>query len=132
VGATLGIEARIGQAKALDGAMVQEVLVDDLLDVLEVDEAVPDSLGIDHDDGPVLTLVEAAGLVGADVMLEASLLDGILEGRFELFASVGEAAGTRGAFVALVDADEDMVVELRHWQDTLPLIASIVRLTGVF
>jgi len=106
----LGIEAGIGQAKALDGTTVQE----DLLDVPEVDEAVPDGLGIDHDYGSVLALVEATGLVGADVVLEASFLDGILEGRFKFVAALGQTARPRGAFVALVGADEDVVVELWH------------------
>jgi hypothetical protein len=62
----------------------------------------------------MLALVEAAGLVGADVVLEASFLDGILEGRLELFAAAGETAGARGTLVSLVGADEDMAVELRH------------------
>ena len=110
----LGIEAGIGQAKAFDGTTVQEVFVDDLPDVPEMDEAVPDGLGIDHDYGSVLALVEATGLVGADVVLEASFLDGILEGRFKFVAALGQTTGPRGAFVALVGADEDVVVELWH------------------
>jgi len=120
VGTMLGIEADIGQAKAFDGTTVQEVFVDDLLDVLEVDEAVPDGLRIDHDYGSVLALVEATGLVGADVVLKASFLDGILECRFKLFAALGQTAGPRGAFVALVGADEDVVVKLWHWRGSLP------------
>jgi hypothetical protein len=114
VRATLGIQAGIGQAQARHGAAVQEVLADDLGDVLDVHEAVPDGLGIDDNDGAVLALVEAAGLVGADLVLQTGRLDGVLEGGFELLASPWAAAWTRGALVALVGADEEVVLEL--WQ----------------
>ena len=114
VGALLGIEAGIGEAEALDGAVVEEVLGDDLVDVFEVDEAVPDGLGIDDDDGAVLALVEATGFVGADVVLEAGFFDSVLEGWLELLAAAGKATGTGGGFVTLVGTDEDVVVEF--WQ----------------
>ena len=112
--AVLRVEAGVGKAQALDGTVVEEMFGDDLLDVTRVDVAVPDGLGIDHDDGAVLALIEAAGLVGADVVLEAGFLDGVLEGRFELLAAVRKATGTGGGFVALVGADEDVMVEF--WQ----------------
>ena len=110
----LGIEAGVGQAEAFYRTAVEEVLGDDFLDVFDVDEAVPDGLGIDHDDGAVLTLIEATGLVGSNVVPEAGFLDGVLEGGFEFFAARVEAAGTGGAFVAFVGADEDVMVEFRH------------------
>ncbi len=87
---------------------------------LSVDVAVPDGLGIDDDDGAVLALVEAAGFVGADVVLEAGFLDGVLEGGFELFAALGRQLGRAGGFVALVGADEDVVVEF--WQSVIPCL----------
>ncbi len=92
VGAMLGVEAGVWEAQTLDGTAVEEVLGDDLLDVFDVDEAVPDGLGVDHDDGPVLALVEAAGFVGSDVVLEAGFLDGVLEGGFELFTAAWEGS----------------------------------------
>lgn len=116
--AVLGIETGAGKSKALHGAAMDEVLGDDLFDVFKVNEAIPDGLGIDHDDGAVLALVEAAGLVGADEVLEASILDRVLEGRFELLAAMGKAAWTGGRFVALVGADKDMVFKFRHGEDS--------------
>jgi hypothetical protein len=62
----------------------------------------------------VLALVEAAGLVGAYGVLETGVFEGFLEGVFELFAAVGTAAGTGGGILALVGADEDVVVKLCH------------------
>ncbi len=45
MGAVVGIEAGFGEAEALDGAAVEDVLGDDLVYVFERDEAVPDGLG---------------------------------------------------------------------------------------
>lgn len=80
VWAVLGVETGVGEAQALNGTAVEEMFGDDFFDVFDVDEAVPDGLGIDHDDGAVFALVEAAGFVGPDVVFEASFLDGVLEG----------------------------------------------------
>jgi hypothetical protein len=110
----LNVETGVGEAQALNGTVVEEVFGDDLGDVFDVDEAIPDGLGVDHDDRTVFALVEAAGFVGPDVVLEAGFLDGVFEGRFELFAAAGKAAGTGGAFVAFVGADEDVVVKFWH------------------
>jgi hypothetical protein len=82
VGAMLGVEAGVQEAQALYGTAVKEVFGDDLLDVFDVDEAVPDGFGVDHDYGAVLALVEASGFVGSDMVLEAGVLDGVLEGGF--------------------------------------------------
>jgi hypothetical protein len=72
----------------------------------------------------MLALVEAAGLVGADDVLEAGVLDGILEGRFQLLTALGEAAWPGGGFVALVGADEEVMFEFRHWRFLLCLFAA--------
>lgn len=82
MGAMLGVEASVREAEALDGTVVEEVFADDLLHIAGVNVAVPDGFRVDHDDGAMFTLVETAGLVGADVMLETCFFDGILEGCF--------------------------------------------------
>jgi hypothetical protein len=114
VRAILDVEAGVEEAQAFDGTAVEEVFGDDLLHVFDVDEAVPDGFGVDHDYGTVLALVEAAGFISTDVVFEAGVFDGVLEGGFEFFTAAGEATGTGGAFVALVGADEDVVIEFRH------------------
>lgn len=112
--AVLGVEAGVGQLQALDGTTVEDVFIDDLIDVFKLDEAVPDRLGIDGNDGTVFALVEASGLVGTDMMLEARLFEGVLEGVFELFAALGPAAWAWSGLVTLVGTDEDVVIELWH------------------
>jgi hypothetical protein len=110
----VGVDAGGGQAEALDGVAVDEVLLDDFFGVAGVDEAVPDGFGVDDEDGAVLALVEAAGFVDADFAFEAGGFDGVLEGAFEFFAVVIGAAGTGGGAVAFVEADEDVVFEVGH------------------
>jgi hypothetical protein len=91
VWALLSVEAGVGKAETLDGAAMEKMFGDDLVDVADV-----------------------YGLVGSNVVPEAGFLDGVLEGGFEFFAARVEAAGTGGAFVAFVGADEDVMVEFRH------------------
>jgi hypothetical protein len=116
VGAALGVQAGFGEREALHGPAVEEMLVDDLVDVFGVNEAVPDGVGIDDDNGAVLALVEAAELVSADFAFETSLLDRVLEGILQLFATLAGAAWAGCVFVALIGADEEVVLELRQWE----------------
>jgi hypothetical protein len=116
VGTALRVDAGFSQTEALDGSTLAEMLLDYLLDVPRMDVAVPDGLRIDDDDWTVLALVEAAGFVGANLKFEASILDRVLEGGFELFGPLGEAAGSRGSFVAFVRADEDVVFKKWHFR----------------
>jgi len=117
----LGIEAGAGEAQTLHGAAMDEVFGNDFLYVLKLDEAVPDGLGIDHYGRSVFALIEAAGLVGADEMFEASVFDGILEGGFELLAALGQTTRARRGFVALVGADKYVV--LKFWHGFLFLVS---------
>ena len=100
--AGLGVEAFFGQAEALDRAAADEVLIDDFGGVFGADVTVPDGLRVDDDGGAVLALVEAAGFVHANAVLEAGGFDGILEGAAEFLAVFVAAAGAGGGIVALV------------------------------
>jgi hypothetical protein len=110
----LGVEAGSRQAKPLHGAAMEKVLFDNLVHIFQLDEAVPDRFGIDDDHGAMLALVEAAGLVGANQMLEAGVLYSVLEGGFELFSALGQAAGAGCVLVALVGTDKEVVLKFRH------------------
>ena len=112
--AALRVQAGSGEAQALDRAAMQKVFSDDFIHIFELHKAVPDGLGINHDDRAVLALVEAAGLVGADEMLEARIFDGVLEGGFELLAAPGKTAWAGGVLVALVGADKEVMLKFRH------------------
>jgi hypothetical protein len=113
----VGVDAGVGKAEAIDGTAVEEVLVDDLLGIVGVGEAVPDGLGIDDENGAVLALVEAPGLIDADAVFEAGGFDGVLERGAELLAVFVGAAGALGGFVALVQADKQVMFKDRQWED---------------
>jgi hypothetical protein len=114
VRAPLGVEAGVGEQQPLDRAAVEEMLVDDLRHISNVDKAIPDSVGIDHDDGPMLALVEAAKLVRPDLALQTGVLDGVLERALEFRAVFAGAAWPEGVFFPLVGADEKVVLKLRQ------------------
>jgi hypothetical protein len=130
VGAALGIEAGVGQHKPLNRTAMKEMLVDDLLHIFYVDEAVPDGVWIDHDDRPVLALVEAAKLVCPDFSLQAGFLDGVLERSLQLFAAFAAAAWPGGVFFPLIRAEEEMMLKLRHGNLSF-VCRVVVRCTGV-
>ncbi len=88
----LGIQASAGQTETLHRAPMDEVFGNDLFHILELHKAIPDPLRIDHHNRAMLALVEAAGLVGADEVLEARVLNGVLEGGFDLLAALGKTA----------------------------------------
>jgi hypothetical protein len=111
----LRIEAGIGEPQAFHGTAMDKVFAHNLIDIFKPHKAIPDGLGIDHDGRPMLALVEAAGFVGANQMLESSLFDSVLEGGFDLFAALGKTTRAPCGLVALVGADEKMVLELWHW-----------------
>ena len=110
----VGVDAGVGKAEALDGAAVEEVFLDDLFGVVRIGETVPDGFGIDDQDGAVLALVEAAGFVDADALLEAGGFDGILESAAEFLAVFVATAGAGGGIVPLVQADKNVVFEDWH------------------
>ncbi len=110
----VGIDASVGKAEALDGAAVEEVLLNDLFGVAGVGETVPDGFGVDDEDGAVLALIEATGLVHADAVLEAGSLDGILEGAAKFLAVFVATAGAGGGIVALVEANKEVMFKDWH------------------
>ena len=89
--AGFGVDARVGEAKALDGATGEEVLLDNFSSVLRLDEAIPDRFGIDHHGGAVLALIQAQGLVDADAIGDAGRLGELLQLGVQIALSIGRA-----------------------------------------
>ena len=116
MGATLCVQAGIGQTKPCQRPPMEQVFADNLLNVLQLDEAVPDGLGVDHDDGTVLALIEAARLICPDREFQASFLQGVFERRFELFSALAAATRAGSALIPLVPTDKEVVLELWQWQ----------------
>lgn len=106
--AGLGVETFVGQAQALDGTATDEVLIDNFGGVFRADMPVPDGLRVDDDGGPMLALVQTAGLVDADARGEAGGLGQLLNGGMELSLAIGVAGGARGVLGTGIGADKDV------------------------
>jgi len=113
-----GVNAVLAQAEALDGTTGDEMLGDDGLSVFRVDVAVPDGIRVDHHGGPVLALIETAGLVDAHPAGESRLLDQLLQAGVQIafpIAGAGRAWRLRRANVV---ANEDVALEPGHGQSS--------------
>src|SRR5712664_3151554 len=105
------------EPQAFDGLSADQVLLDDLLHVLHGDPAVPDALRIDHHRAAALAIVQAPGLVGADLARKPPRLQRRLEGLVERFAPLLRAGAAGMAGAAIVEADEQVLAEgRRHLQ----------------
>src|SRR4029079_13926124 len=66
-------------AQAFDRNAADEMVLDDLAHMVDLDPAVPDLLGIDHDGDPARALIQTAGRVRAHAALDAALVQQALE-----------------------------------------------------
>jgi hypothetical protein len=112
--AMLGVEAGSGEAQPFHGAAMDEVLGDNFVHIFKLNKAVPDGFGVDHYRGAVLALIEAAGLVGSNKMLETGIFNCIFECGFQLLAAERQAAWAGRRFVALIRTDKDVMFKFRH------------------
>jgi hypothetical protein len=110
----VGVDAGGGEAQALDGVAADEVLLDDFVRVARVREAIPDAFWVDDEDRTVLALIEAAGLVDADAVLQAGGFHSVFERAAQFLAVLVGATGACGGFVSLIDADEKMAFIVWH------------------
>src|SRR5579871_4220149 len=124
------VQTLVGEAQTLDRLAADDVRLDDFVDIGLGDMAVPDGVGIDHDVGPVLTLIEAAGLVGAHATFESTLGQLLLEEFLQPGFGERIAASARMACRALVPADEDMLFELRHQATVAAFSSSAVAISA--
>ena len=110
------IDALFLQHQPLDRFPPDQMRINDLVKVGGAHPAVPNGLGIYHDIGAVLALVEAAGLVGAKAALQPAGLESFLELLLQLTLSRRIATTAWTGSIALVGANEDMFFKFRHCQ----------------
>ena len=108
-----GVEDGVGDYEARDRCTADDVRVDDFVYIFGLDASIPDCFGVDHYGWSEFTLVEAAGFIGADVFYSALCQLGFEEA-LQFALPGGVAAAARMAWFALVHANEDVFVELRH------------------
>ena len=114
MGTRRGIEAVVGKNKALNWFATDDVGRNNFLDIVVGDVAIPDLVGINDHSRAVLALVEASGLISANVIADTVLAENLLEVLVERTFGVGVATSPGMVFVALVGADKDVLFKLRH------------------
>ncbi|OPY04819.1 MAG: hypothetical protein A4E67_02230 [Syntrophaceae bacterium PtaB.Bin038] len=98
--------ARLLVEEPLDGASLDEVLLDELGDVLRLDAHVDDAFGVDDHDGPLRAEAVAPGLDDLDLLRDASPGDLVDEGLLDRDAS--------GCTAARPPADQQMRAKYFH------------------
>jgi hypothetical protein len=78
------IEARFGEPKPFHGLPPDDVRLDDFIHIDFGDVAIPDCVRIDHDVWSMLALIEAAGLIGANLAFQAALGELLFEQLLQL------------------------------------------------
>src|SRR5690606_36552003 len=103
------------EPQAFDRFAADQVGFDDLVDVLAVEDPVPDAFRIDHGHRAEFAAVEAARLVDAQLAgpEQAEFLAALLGICLQVRGSGGGTAGAR-VIVALVDAEEDVALVIAH------------------
>lgn len=93
---------------------MQEMLVDDVVNVLLIHIAIPGALGVDDQDGPLITTIQAACTVDANhaCTIFPQGLDAFLGISLHL---IGTASGAAcAAVIALIDAEKNVFLKVGH------------------
>jgi hypothetical protein len=111
---TWRINAGIGQNQPFDRLSAQNVGFDDFIHVGDRNSAIPDRIRINHDIRPVLALVQTAGFIGPYPVFQPALGKFLFEDPLQLAGPTWITAGSGTTFWPLVDADENVLLELGH------------------
>lgn len=113
--AALSIEAGVRDSQAFDRMSADNVGGDNFVHICGLYAAVPDFVRIDDNRGSMFALLEASGLVGANLIAADSVLGQFLLEDLRQFASaIWVARPTMMFRRSLVLADKDVLLELRH------------------
>ena len=108
------VEAAIRSNEALYRLATENMRLDYFIDIFCSNPAVPNCVGVYNDIRSMFALVKAAGFVGADFVLEAACCEFPFEHPLQFACSARIATSSRMAGRALINADEDMLLKLRH------------------
>ncbi len=111
---TRRVDAIFGQHQALHGFSVHNVGLDNFFHIIELHMPIPDRIGIDHNRRPVFALIETSGHVGANTLFESPQCEFLLEEKLQLGLARRIATSARMSCLALITANENMLLELGH------------------
>jgi hypothetical protein len=111
MGAACRVQAGVSNQQSFNRPVAHDMGINNLIHIGSRDSAVPDRLRIDHYIRPMLTLVEAAGLVGPYLALDSTQAKCGLELFLQFTFSRRVARTLRMAFRPLVGADENVFLK---------------------
>ena len=103
------IQAGLGQAQPFYRPPANQVLLYNRLRILGLHIPVPNRVRVDHDRGPMLALVEAAGFIDSHPPGKARLFRELLQPGVQFALSILRARGARRIGWAHIVADENVV-----------------------
>ena len=109
-----GIQALVFQPESFHRTSPHDVGFNDLVYITQRDSAIPDCFRIDYNVWPMLALIEAARVVGANSALQSALGELLLESRAQFVMSARIAAAARMALRAHIAANENVAFKFRH------------------
>jgi hypothetical protein len=112
--AAFHIQAGILDYAPLQRTTAHDVSLDEFLYVLRRHISIPHRLRIHHNNRPVLTLIETAGLIDAELPFQPTLCNLTLEDRMQFTPPSGIATTPRMRVRPLIDTDKHMLLILWH------------------
>ena len=103
-----------GHQEPIDDFAVHDMALHDLSHVGLRPDPVPDPLRVDHNTGPVLTMIQAPGLIRAHGPLQSQPLHLFLEEGLQPLGAAIRTATLRIALRPLVHADENVMLKCGH------------------
>ena len=124
------VEAAFGNQEIIENLSSQNRLGDDSRNILERDSTIPDALGIDYHGRSVLTLIEAARVIGPGKRPESGFPKFELERVLQRLSARRVATSPLVAGFPNVSADENVVREGRHVSSRQTGLRSVVTRLG--
>ena len=112
--ATWSVQTAVGRNQPFHGFAPKNVGFDDFIDIGRGHTPVPDCFRINHNIGSVLALVEATCFIRSHLVLQPTLRQLLLKNPLQLALAAWIAGTTWMSFRPLVDADKNVLLELRH------------------
>jgi len=108
------VDAILGDEETLHGLAAKEMPFHNFFHITELNAAIPDSAGVNHDTGPVLALIKTATAIRAAGRKQATVPKFLLEGRAEELPAFRITAPSGMSVWSLVATYEKMIREFRH------------------
>ena len=108
------VQAFGSNQQIVQDSILQDRFFDDPWNISDFDMPVENSLRVNRDTRPVLTLIQTPGCVGSNERPQPARLDLGLDGIPQRFRPFGIATAARMAGSTLIAADEQMVRECGH------------------